>query len=489
MADFSAVLRKTLDGMANPTPEMRAKVYERARATIRRQIEAMPSPPPQAAIDRQFEKLDEAIADIEAAYEMSPSEPELEDLDELFGEPARAPVAQPAPPPARSPAARPARREDPLEAFLNEQKPGTAAAAPGRMTAEAAVTPEHAVDFGAEGPAAPMPRRGGGLLMPAVVALAVVVVVILAVIFGRDSIVALFDGGQPAVVETNSDGIPVRTVPSTTVTPQDTVTVPPAVSAPDTGTQEPAGTTKFTQRLTEEGNEVDEGPASGLDRAGEGTTVAGQSADDVGSPVAGGTEESAGQDAGAAETALPVGQRAIFYQERTGSQPGTAQAGATVWTVVQDSTGGDAPLEPAIRAESSIPELGLTLEMTIRRNSDATFPASHMIELFFRVPDTFEGRGIADVQRITFKATEQDPGNALIGVPAPIDKNYFLIALTDADTAVETNLNLMQRQDWIDIPMQYVSGRRALITLEKGIPGKQVFDQVIEAWRAGSASQ
>jgi len=149
---------------------------------------------------------------------------------------------------------------------------------------------------------------------------------------------------------------------------------------------------------------------------------------------------------------------------------------------VQESPGGDAPLEPAIRAEANIPELGMTMEMTIRRNLDQTFPASHVIELFFRVPDTFEGRGIADVQRITFKGTEQDPGNALIGVAAPLDTNIFLIALTDADTAIETNLNLMQRQDWIDIPMQYISGRRALITLEKGVPGEQVFNEVLSAW-------
>ena len=65
---------------------------------------------------------------------------------------------------------------------------------------------------------------------------------------------------------------------------------------------------------------------------------------------------------------------------------------------------------------------------------------------------------------------------------APLDTNIFLIALTDADTAIETNLNLMRRQQWIDIPMQYISGRRALITLEKGIPGDQVFNDVMSAW-------
>ena len=42
MADFEAVLRKTLSGMVDPSADARTKVYDRARATIERQIAAMP---------------------------------------------------------------------------------------------------------------------------------------------------------------------------------------------------------------------------------------------------------------------------------------------------------------------------------------------------------------------------------------------------------------------------------------------------------------
>ncbi|WP_346433424.1 endolytic transglycosylase MltG [Oricola sp.] len=189
----------------------------------------------------------------------------------------------------------------------------------------------------------------------------------------------------------------------------------------------------------------------------------------------------------AADAGVPIPvmrQKAIFYQERSGSEAGTAVAGATVWSIVQESPGGSAPAEPAIRAETTIPEYGLTMEMTIRRNVDESLPASHVIELFFRVPDTFNGLGIADVQRITFKETEQEPGNALVGVAAPIDTNVFLIALTRASAATTANLDLMRGRQWIDIPMQYVSGRRALIVLEKGDTGQRVFDEVLAAWKA-----
>ena len=45
----------------------------------------------------------------------------------------------------------------------------------------------------------------------------------------------------------------------------------------------------------------------------------------------------------------------------------------------------------------------------------------------------------------------------------------------DAEGRVEgfANIALLRGQDWIDIPLVYKSGRRALITMEKGVPGSQ----------------
>ena len=38
MADFVAVIRRTVDGLSDNVPEMRAKVYEKARGAVRRQL-------------------------------------------------------------------------------------------------------------------------------------------------------------------------------------------------------------------------------------------------------------------------------------------------------------------------------------------------------------------------------------------------------------------------------------------------------------------
>ena len=50
MADFVAVLKKTLDGLSDTTPLMREKVYEKARITIAGKLTAMNPPLPEPVV-------------------------------------------------------------------------------------------------------------------------------------------------------------------------------------------------------------------------------------------------------------------------------------------------------------------------------------------------------------------------------------------------------------------------------------------------------
>jgi hypothetical protein len=109
--------------------------------------------------------------------------------------------------------------------------------------------------------------------------------------------------------------------------------------------------------------------------------------------------------------------------------------------------------------------------------------------MIFLTPDGFEGGGIDNVLRIALKAAEQEAGNPLIGIPAKIADGYFLVALNDTKADQEANLSLLRNQEWIDVPVIYKSGRRALLTMEKGIPGDKVFDEAIKAWQAKSSGQ
>jgi hypothetical protein len=199
--------------------------------------------------------------------------------------------------------------------------------------------------------------------------------------------------------------------------------------------------------------------------------------------IPGATEEAAVPPA-AADPALAVGQKAIFYEERTSTSEGSAEPGSIVWSLVQESPGGNLPPEPAIRAEATIPGKDVQLRMTIKRNADQSLPASHIIEMIFLTPEGFPGGGIDNILRVALKGSEQEAGNPLIGIPAKIADGFFLVALNDSKAETAANLTLLRRQAWIDIPVVYKSGRRALFTMEKGIPGDKVFDEALKAWAA-----
>ena len=49
---------------------------------------------------------------------------------------------------------------------------------------------------------------------------------------------------------------------------------------------------------------------------------------------------------------------------------------------------------------------------------------------------------------------------------------------------LEYTTRLTKFARWIDVPVVYKTGRRALLTMEKGIPGEKVFDEALKAWAA-----
>ncbi|HEV2506411.1 MAG TPA: hypothetical protein VGV39_25280 [Mesorhizobium sp.] len=573
MADFVAVLKKTLDGLGETTPDVRAKVYDKARATIESKLAAINPPPPAAVADRQRKALEDAIDAVEKNYTKTaqPLDP-LAELENIFSSIDRnrtqqsharpatrteTPVPAPQPPaPARAeerpappswqrplPEARqpdpkpqpvPAPRSEPdlpgskpaLEPVWPKPKAETkpvfdfdkpTSSAPERPLAQAfeantrreaeratqdSVFRDQSIDDVSDETfddiEEPEQKRGFSRIIAAVVALVILGGGGYGVWLNRDAFKDMFGLGK---TET-ADNTPAQ--PATPAKPAE-----PAPAQPNTATNpspapaaENGESQKLTQRLLPDGKETDPGRAGGSTSVGEGTSIVAlttpppatppaQAQPAQGQSPASGTEAPAtpattppAPEAGNQPAAIPVGQKAIYYEERTSSAEGSAQPGNIVWSVVQESPGGDAPPEPAIRAEVTVPAKDVQLRMTIRRNADQTLPASHIIEMIFLTPQGFEGGGIDNVLRIAMKTSEQEAGSPLIGVPAKIADGYFLVALNDTKADQDANLTLLRNQEWIDIPVVYKSGRRALITMEKGLPGDKVFDEAIKAWQA-----
>ena len=515
MADFVAVLRKTIGALSENSPEMREKVYDKARSTIEAKLAALNPQPPTAVIERQRKALEDAIAVVRADY-AEPEEPEQDDeFEELFAsldEPEPEPVPYPGVAASTAPAMEAderytqddhvSDRSDVEHDVLDEVHGSGARPEPEAFPSDFTHEPTRDAantDFAAK--RAPT-RAAGGSNRTAIGAVALLLVAALAGagywFLGRGDDVppvanVPVETQEPAEGEGASTAEELAETPAP-VEPEAPEPAPETAAAPEaTPAPAPAAAPeeKFTQRLLPDGSEVDEGPAGDRPTIGEGTSIAAleQDSPEGEAPATGAeTAQPQGEAAGQNQPALAVGQRAIFYEERTSSAQGSAEMGAIVWSLVQESPGGDLPPEPAIRAEASIPGKDVQLRMTIRRNGDQTLPAGHIIEMIFLTPDNFEGGVISNVSRIAFKETEQAAGNPLFGIPAKIADGFFLIALSDAPTEMETNLTLLRRQSWIDIPIVYQSGRRALLTLEKGIPGDRVFQEAINNWTAAASA-
>jgi hypothetical protein len=58
--------------------------------------------------------------------------------------------------------------------------------------------------------------------------------------------------------------------------------------------------------------------------------------------------------------------------------------------------------------------------------------------------------------------------------------NSFRIGLSSADADAQRNIELLKEQSWIDIPVVYGDGKRAIIALEK--PGEHAFNDAFAAW-------
>lgn len=534
MADFVAVIRRAVDGLPDNTPENRERVYAKARSAVRRQLENMSPPPSQEVFRKQLDRLEAAISEVEIEHtEALPAEEDNADEALQYAEAAPAEESRyEEDDEAEMPKSRlftapivEDHGEAPIEAAADEpaadrvrdaETTGFPPASKGNVRVEAdaedAASPfsdeplvgdVHDEVFGLGAAAGTTRRkrsRKGWQLAAAGIAVLVLVGAAYALWDNRVSVLPMIaslssSSTSPAPQKTASSG----GRPAAAGKAQDEAGRPTAAPLPaDTQARQgnakenasaelpPGG--KYTQRLLPDGTESNPGPAPVNEPATQagGRSVSAQTAEASAAPLAGGQQSNAAdqQAVGGNEAGQPaeVAQKMYLYEERYKDQAPTAVTGSVVWSLAKDTSDGSSSTVPVIHGEISVPEKGITALVTIKRNNDPSLPASHLIEVVFALPGKFDGGGIQSVERVSLKQTEQARGDPLIAVPAKITDNFFMIALNDYPQAVKTNLDLLKTRDWIDIPLTYTNGRRALITLQKGASGAEIFDKALAAW-------
>jgi hypothetical protein len=197
-------------------------------------------------------------------------------------------------------------------------------------------------------------------------------------------------------------------------------------------------------------------------------------------------QENAGQGpaAGAQPNPAPpaVAQRVVLYEEDPNDPAGKRYVGSAIWRTETVSPGAGLAPELAVRADVEIPERRMSMTWSLRRNTDKALPASHTIEILFKLPADFPGGGIGNVPGILMKEAEQARGTPLAGLAVKVTNGFFLIGLSAAENDMQRNIALLKDRQWFDIPVVYANGGRAILAMEKGPPGDRAFAEAFAAW-------
>jgi hypothetical protein len=172
--------------------------------------------------------------------------------------------------------------------------------------------------------------------------------------------------------------------------------------------------------------------------------------------------------------------RVFLYEEDPADRFGRRLVGHAIWRTGAVSSGAGQAPEIAVRCDVEIPERRLAVTMTLRRNADRELPASHSVEIMFNVAPDFPFGDINNVLGILTKQTEMARGKPLSGAPVKLTSGSFLLGLSA--TEKQRNLELLREGAWLDIPVVYSNGRRAIIAVEKGTTGARALNEAFAAW-------
>jgi hypothetical protein len=536
MAEYYAVLSKAVASLELSSVEARRAVYDKARNALIGQLKAIDPPLPTSEISRQRLELEEAIRKVEresaehapaaaAARAESPpvavppeQEPFRRQIKEAESRGAGEPPPRREPPPVapRAAPAEPGEDEESGEGARERADRVTPPAAPAFAASrgyrdrdmpqsEPRLAPEYGWEAEPAAPTAPprytgpaydepgerpsaargrrrpddgveaMGRRARPSRLPMVLLLLLIVVMaggLAALGWSQREIlmdlIASFDSGSsqpapPSATATNATddtaSQPTKN-PDRLLSPGETaqtgvrvVDVGPQAQAPDAGADQGSGSAE-TQVATAP-------PAATATQPPDEPTVG----------------------VGAAGP-----QKAVLYEEPLDSAAAAngvvAINGSVSWAYVPDSPDG-----PEITGNVDVPDRQMNVKLTIRRNTDSTLPASHLVEVVVDVPTDFPGKAIKSVPRLILKGSEAaQRGQPLIGATATITEGFFWIALSAVDADVKANLALLRDNGWIDLPLVYETGQRAILTIEKGTLGDKVFKQALAAWSGNQES-
>jgi hypothetical protein len=90
-----------------------------------------------------------------------------------------------------------------------------------------------------------------------------------------------------------------------------------------------------------------------------------------------------------AQPAPTAAQKVVLYEEDPADPNGKRYVGSAIWRTETVTPALGQPPELAIRADVEVPERKLAMTWSLRRNTDKGLPATHTVEIMFKLPRIF----------------------------------------------------------------------------------------------------
>jgi hypothetical protein len=191
--------------------------------------------------------------------------------------------------------------------------------------------------------------------------------------------------------------------------------------------------------------------------------------------------EPAAAGTGATQAAPATARAAMLVATSGDPQKPAVDLGSVVWSAAPANPG--QPGSSGVKAEVEVPELKMHATMILRKNVDASLPASHTIDLRVTFDEGSSVKGIKDIGLPQMRRDDPAATTPLAGVRVKINDSYFLIGLNRADADIARNVEAIGSFGWFDFPMLLSDDRIAKLTFEKAADGEKIVSDAIAAWK------
>ena len=109
----------------------------------------------------------------------------------------------------------------------------------------------------------------------------------------------------------------------------------------------------------------------------------------------------------------------------------------------------------------------LAVTWSLRRNTDKGLPATHTVEIMFKLPADFSFGSVSNVPGMLMKQTEFTRGVPLAGTRGQGHARLLSDRPVKYGSGQVRNIQLLNERAWFDIPVVYSNNRRAILAMQK----------------------